>query len=335
MAGGVCPSLLVGVADEGYCPSAREALFAGLEVSPFLDFSLGDGGVEADASLGGISVSGVQEKFSAVVHGGRLALARGEERGTHILKPPPLVRVQDRKALPPNEHLTMQLAAQVYGIAAAPNGLCFDSQGQTVYVCRRFDLAIGGGKYAQEDLHALRMSSGSAGAFPAEVGKYEGSYEELAGLIAAHASRPELALAEFLRRLVFSYIYCNGDAHAKNFTLLSRDGEVVISPAYDLLNTELHLRGDDFALRGGLSEGMERSEVYQRTGHPCRSDFARFGERIGLEERVVGAILDAFMELPPSVYALVERSFLPTGKLKRQYLRTIGVRRERFVRGEA
>lgn len=49
-------------------------------------------------------------------------------------------------------------------------------------------------------------------------------------------------------------------------------------PAYDLLNTSLHVNGDDFGLDGGLSPNIVRSDVYESTGHPCRLDFARGSE---------------------------------------------------------
>ena len=44
--------------------------------------------------------------------------------------------------------------------------------------------------------------------------------------------------------------------------------------------TCLHIEGDDLGLNGGLSLTLEKSEMYERTGHPCRLDFERFGELI-------------------------------------------------------
>lgn len=68
-----------------------------------------------------------------------------------------------------------------------------------------------------------------------------------------------------------------------------------LAPAYDLMNTCLHIEGDDLGLNGGLSLTLEKSDVYERTGHPCRLDFERFGELIGLKKKRIEMILDSFL----------------------------------------
>lgn len=102
-------------------------------------------------------------------------------------------------------------------------------------------------------------------------------------------------------------------------------------PAYDLLNTSLHVNGDDFGLDGGLSPNIVRSDVYESTGHPCRLDFERFGERIGIKKPRVGRILDRYMQLPESAETLIRLSFL-NDKMKRYYQRIIQERLARFRR---
>ncbi len=57
--------------------------------------------------------------------------------------------------IPANEHLTMQIASQVYGISTAANGLCFTPRkGQTVYILR-FDILPDGSKLPMEDFASL------------------------------------------------------------------------------------------------------------------------------------------------------------------------------------
>lgn len=88
-----------------------------------------------------ISVSGVQEKFPAIIENGKIRISQKNERSTHILKPAPWDKTLiERKQIPANEHLTMQLASQIYGIETAANGLCFTPNGQAVYITRRFDI---------------------------------------------------------------------------------------------------------------------------------------------------------------------------------------------------
>ena len=56
----------------------------------------------------------------------------------------------------------------------------------------------------------------------------------------------------------------------------------------------------------GLSPDIEKSDVYDKTGHPCRLDFERFAERIGLPKKRAASVLDMFMEIPQETYALID-----------------------------
>lgn len=137
-----CPSTLA----EGfhtYSPAAINQLFDGHRVSHIL--CEGDdaflAGSKAGTAMRRISVSGAQEKFPAVIEEGIIRIAGDEEQSTYILKPYPWDELLlNRKLIPANEHLTMQVASQVYGIQTAANGLCFTGKGQPVYITRRFDI---------------------------------------------------------------------------------------------------------------------------------------------------------------------------------------------------
>nr|WP_317040980.1 HipA domain-containing protein [Salegentibacter flavus] len=63
-------------------------------------------------------MSGVQEKFSVLLEKNKLRLIKEGEQGTYILKPIPTVG-KKRDQMPANEHLTMQIARQVYNIETA------------------------------------------------------------------------------------------------------------------------------------------------------------------------------------------------------------------------
>ena len=104
-----------------------------------------------------------------------------------------------------------------------------------------------------------------------------------------------------------------------------------LAPAYDLMNACLHIEGDDLGLNGGLSLTLEKSDVYERTGHPCRLDFERFGEHIGLKKKRIEMILASFSLLPDEVEHLTNNSFL-NDKMKRTYLRIVKERIQRFNR---
>ncbi len=327
----VCPSTLL-PGFTSYSPRAVKMLFDGAAVSPFIDidFESERDQQHARENMSNMSISGAQEKFSAVIDNGRIRLSHEGEQATHILKPAPFnLSLSTRKQIPANEHLTMQIAAQVYGIRTASNGLCFSSTGQPVYITKRFDVTGGVKDCSQEDFASvLKMTEeGNDSYF-----KYNGDYAQIADAIKKiiPAWMPQTEL--FFRMVVFNYLFANEDAHMKNFSLVNRDGEYFLAPAYDLINTCIHIQsGSDLGLKEGLSPDIEKSDVYDRTGHPCRIDFERFAERISLPKKRIDMILDMFMEIPREVYALIDHSFL-NDKMKRSYRRVIEERRVRFIR---
>ena len=328
----VCPSTL----QEGYStysPAALRLLFDGQQVSHILDFD-SPNNEDSDRegylrNVGRISLSGVQPKASLIVNSQhQLVKPLDGERGTYILKPAPSsYALFERKYCPANEHLTMQLASQVYHIETAPNALCFFRDGEAAYLCRRFDVGPDGRKYQQEDFASL---AGLTNANGGSDFKYSNlSYEECADIIRRYVKAAPVEILKFFRIVVFNYLTLNDDAHLKNFSLINRgDGEYHLSPAYDLINTSLHLGMPRiFALDKGLfKEGMQLSD----TRTVCRNDFEEFGRRIGLSARVVKRELDTFATEFLLVKELIDRSFLSDG-LKRSYWLSYKYRRITLV----
>lgn len=306
-------------------------LFDEMPVSLILDFNIEDfqHAGEIIDSMHRISVSGVQEKFPAIIKDGKIRIASQNERSTHILKPAPWdMTIRDRKLMPANEHLTMQIAAQVYGIQTAKNGLCFMPDGHPVYITRRFDILSSRAKIQMEDFASVINRSEQIGG---SHFKYEGSYEDIALAIRANIGVWMVDMERFFELVVFNYIYANGDAHLKNFSLIFDGKGLRLAPAYDLLNTAVHIDGDDFALDNGLSPDLEKSDAYYRTGHPCRLDFESFGTKIGLKSTRINKILNKYTAIPDSALQFIAESLLPH-KAQRNYLRIISERTARFNR---
>lgn len=324
----VCPSTLA----EGfstYSPTALKLLFDGHTVSHILSFNSPNNETSDDKDytihVGRISLSGVQPKAALTLRAdGLLVKPAEDERGQYILKPAPQsYALLENKYCPANEHLSMQIASQVYHIETAANAVCFFRDGEAAYITRRFDVSPTGGKYQQEDLASI------AGLTKANGGsdyKYSNlSYEECAELIRKYASAPSVEVTKFFRVVVFNYLILNDDAHLKNFSLINRgDGEYHLSPAYDLVNTSLHLYEPRiFALDKGLfREGMKLTDTRTVT----REDFEEFGRRIGLPARLVKRELDFFATEQPLAKLLIDRSFL-SDKLKRNYWLSYNYRR--------
>jgi serine/threonine-protein kinase HipA len=247
-----CPVTLA----EGYNTYSRTGLirlFGGRKVHHILPYDSPSSSPETEAlfldNRRRISISGVQEKYSIVQDKNRLRLARQGEQSTHILKPPPM-GVKKAGQLPANEHLTMQIARQVFGIETAENGLIFFRNGQAAYLTRRFDVRTDGTRQGQEDFASL------AGRTPQTHGKhykYQGNYSELFSLLKRYVPAYRTESVRLLKVLIFNYLFSNGDAHLKNFSLVETPmGDYRLGPAYDLLNSRIHMDDSDFALEGGL-----------------------------------------------------------------------------------
>lgn len=327
----VCPSTLrPGLS--AYSFRAIKDLFDGVTVSPYIDIDFENGRDQQAAieNMGNISISGAQEKFSGVLDRGRIRLSREGEQGTYILKPAPMsIGLSTRKQIPANEHLTMQIAAQVYGIGTAINGLCFSPNGQPVYITKRFDVNNGVKDCSQEDFASImQMSEEGVGS----NFKYGGNYCQIADAIKRFIPAWMPQMEQFFRMVVFDYMFGNEDAHMKNFSLVNRGGEYFLAPAYDMMNTCIHIQsGSDMGLKDGFGPDVEKSDIYASTGHPCRIDFERFADRIGLPKKRADMVLDMFMQIPEETYGLINRSFL-SDKMKRSYKRVIEERRMRFIR---
>lgn len=322
----VCPSTLAEGYDT-YCPAARRALFDGAKVSHCLNVhSPANDDREAQEALknvGRISLSGAQPKFSMVV-GADLSLRYTEEgeQGTHLLKPRPnSYHLVNKNYCAANEHLTMQIASQVYGIETAANGLCFFSDGEAAYITRRFDMQPKG-KCQQEDFTSLMGLTKANGG--SDYKYCNGSYEECAEVISRYVRASRVDMLRFFSLVVFNFISLNDDAHLKNFSLINLGDEYWLSPAYDLINTSLHLYEPRiFALEKGLfREGMSMSD----TRSVGRKDFMEFGRRIGLPENLIKRELDRFSQDSPLAESLIDRSFL-SDNLKREYRQSTNFRR--------
>lgn len=159
-----CPGTL----SEGFDTYSRTALkrvFRGAKVHHVLQYDSPASNSETDElfeeNRKRISISGVQEKFSVLLDKNKLRLVNENEQGTHILKPIPSAGKKPDQ-IPANEHLTMQIARQVFGIETAENALIFFKDGKPAYITKRFDVkednSVPGGKtekWAQDDFASL------------------------------------------------------------------------------------------------------------------------------------------------------------------------------------
>jgi serine/threonine-protein kinase HipA len=325
-----CPGTLA----EGfatYSPGSLRRLFGGKKVSHFLTYDTPQANEEVAEKFfenrRRISISGVQEKLSMILEKNILRLTKEGEQGTFILKPVPS-DLKKADQVPANEHLTMQIAEQVYGINTAANAMVFFRDGTPAYITRRFDVRTEGGKWGKEDFASLagKTSSNAGPDF-----KYGSSYEECGQMIQRFVPAWRVEIEKYYALVVFNFLFSNGDAHLKNFSLLeSSDGDYLLSPAYDLLNTRLHTDDPDFALDKGLFADNFRSRQYKKNGHPSKADFAEFAGRLRVQEGRIVKLLSPFLENQKSVGTLISRSFLSDAS-KRGYLLMYNTRRNMLI----
>src|SRR5690606_29991056 len=115
--------------------------------------------------------------------------------------------------------------------------------------------------------------------------KYGSSYEALAELIVKYVPAYRVEMEKYFSLVVFNYLFSNGDAHLKNFSIMeTSSGDYLLSPAYDLINTRIHVEDTDFALKGGLFKDDFKSEHKKKTGKAGLEDFHEFARRIGINE---------------------------------------------------
>jgi serine/threonine-protein kinase HipA len=323
----VCPSTLR-PGFSSYSPAAQAALFGSRSRKVSHVLAIGPPGKNAalnktyNEHRKRISISGAQEKYSLRLEKNVLSLT--DTRGTHILKPIPHERLERLEDLPANEHVSMQIAKQVYRMRTAECGLIFFDDGSPAYLTRRFDYKPGGmDKYQLEDFATLL---GKTPELEGDSFKYNASYLDIAQLIPEYTSAASVVLLDFFRLLVFNYFIGNGDAHLKNFSLMeTRDGDMVLSPAYDLLCTALHLDDSHLALRDGLYAGDYDEKTYYDKGMYTGASFLVFAEKANIGALPARQIVDEMVGGADRAIALVGQSFL-SAEAKVQYA---GVLRQR------
>lgn len=306
---------------EGYCLACRKRLFNKAKVSTSLDFDAPHAGNIAafQEHSKRLSISGVQLKYSLRLEDGALKLS--EKNAQYILKPiPPSTHLVNLEDVPENEHVTMQIAEQVFKIRTAANALIYFKDEQPAYITKRFDVKNNGEKFLQEDFAQLtnrtKVSHG-------ETFKYDGTYEEIGQLIRRFVAASMPALEKFFQLVVFNYIFSNGDAHLKNFSLFRNDNrEYELTPAYDLMSTVIHTPHEsDTAL--DLFEGDMESEYYSTYGHYGRDNFLELSKRLGIVQTRAERIIDAFETKKEQIASFVEGSFLSPA-VKKLYIEKVG-----------
>ena len=312
---------------EGYCSSCRKKLFDGKKVSHVLPFDSpkGDTLPEYLERTKRLSISGVQLKYSLRLEKKELQLT--EKGGQYILKPiPPTTLIVMPDQAPENEHLTMQMGSQLFKLPVAENALIYFKDGAPAYITRRFDVKPDGSKHLQEDFAQI---SGKTSKIDGGNYKYDGTYEEIGTLIKKKVGASLPVLESFFRLVLFNYIFSNGDAHLKNFSLVQTEfGDYTLSKAYDLMCTVLHTPNEsDTAL--DLYKGDIESDFYRQYGYFGRPNFEELANRFGLLPKRAKDIIDKLLYKQNEVETFIKGSFLGD-EMKQKYISRYNDKWKRF-----
>ncbi len=308
-----CPGLLTEGYSE-YSPLFLRRMFSGRKVSHILPYNAPEIDEEDQIKFmrnrKKISISGMQEKYCVLLDKSSLRLTEENEKGTYILKPKPHGLKKVLMA-PANEHVTMQIASQIYHIPTAVNGLVFFSNNEPAYLTKRFDIDTNGAKLGKEDFATL------AGKTEENAGvnfRYEYSYQGIAELIKKYVGAWKIETEKLYNLVIFNFLFSNGDAHLKDFSLLETiNGDYILSPAYDLMDTRIHFDEEGFfALTDELFKEWYWSDcrIKNTQHHPCKDDFIKFGKKIGIAENRVNKLLAPFLKKQIGIEVLVKESFL-------------------------
>ena len=296
--GGECAGAIAFFA-EGVTPVSAEGRFRRLsdvEAGAILDslekrpLDIGEDGFR-------ISGAGAQDKLIACWKRGTVFLPLDGTPSTHIIK----TAIRDYPDSVENECFSMKLA-QACGLDCAKCRIAVIG-GKRRYVCERYDRTQVGGvvrRLHQEDFcQLLRVDPGR-------------KYEVLGGPGIAesfHLMR-EMSLSaadtlEFVRRIIFTFLIGNGDAHGKNFSVLYQGRRAALSPMYDVMSTTVY---PDVAQRMAMKIDGEYAFRWM-----TRGKFLRQAERLGLAPRMMDRELDRMaqriVKRAPSVAAKLSVRF--------------------------
>jgi serine/threonine-protein kinase HipA len=285
----------------------------GKETAPGLPYSEADlESLAKEIIQSQTAVTGVQAKLSLHISGNN---EYGTERrftivglwGGYILKPPSSFYPQ----LPGVEDVTMHLA-QIAKIKTVPHCLIRLQSGNLAYITKRVD-RTDKGKLAMEDMCQLteRLTED----------KYRGSYEQIAKVIQKHSATPGLDVVNFFELVLFCFLTGNADMHLKNFSLLEQPGlGMILSPAYDLLNTAMVNPADEEDMALTLNGRKKKLG---------RHDFITAMKTAGLEEKQCENIFNNMSKAVPKWLDMIDNSFL-SAAFKIQYKSIISERMSRI-----
>jgi serine/threonine-protein kinase HipA len=295
----LCPITYTPCGENRYSEAGLKLLGTGLKTLKDLEYTAEEQRKEAFNRAAKMSIQGVQPKLSAVlsIKDGKFILV--DKGGKYILKPQHQIYTQ----LPENEDLTMKLANEI-GLEIPVHGLIWSKDNTLTYFIKRFDRTGQNNKVPVEDFAQLAGLSRDT--------KYDYSMEKIVKLIDDYCTFPAIEKVKLFKLVIFNYLIGNEDSHLKNFSIITDDNQVKLSPCYDLVNSTIVLKEQDEEIAlpmKGKKKHLTRNILVNYFGI----------ERCKLTEKSVEKVLETITLAIPKWKTLIDISFL-SKDMKVKYL---------------
>ena len=300
-----CPITYNPCGDKRYSVAGLKLLSTGLLSLKDLEYTAEEQRQEAFNRASRMSIQGIQPKLSARLNIKEEKFEIVDTGGRYILKP----QHQFFPEMPENEDLTMKLASEI-GLEIPVHGLIWSKDKTLTYFIRRFDRKGQNDKVAVEDFAQLAGLTRDT--------KYDYSMEEVVDLINKFCTFPAIEKLILFKLVIFNYLTGNDDHHLKNFSIITEDGKVKLSPCYDLLNTTIEYRKPDEEIALPL-KGKKKNLTYN-----ILIEYFGLG-RCELTAKSVDKVLDTISSAIPVWKSLIDSSFLSNG-MKEKYLTLLETR---------
>jgi len=300
-----CPITYNPCGDKRYSVAGLKLLSTGLLSLKDLEYTAEEQRQEAFNRASRMSIQGIQPKLSARLNIKKEKFEIVDTGGRYILKP----QHQFFPEMPENEDLTMKLASEI-GLEIPVHGLIWSKDKTLTYFIRRFDRKGQNDKVAVEDFAQLAGLTRDT--------KYDYSMEEVVDLINKFCTFPAIEKLILFKLVIFNYLTGNDDHHLKNFSIITEDGKVKLSPCYDLLNTTIEYRKPDEEIALPL-KGKKKRLTYNNL-----IEYFGLG-RCELTAKSVDKVLDTISSAIPVWKSLIDSSFLSNG-MKEKYLKLLETR---------
>ena len=305
----ICPITYKPISQGKYSTDGIKLLSRNLTTLKDLEYTKEEQLQEAAARATKISIQGVQPKLSAKVNVNNSGFELVNKGGTFILKPQNFLFPE----LPENEDLTMRLATQI-GLEVPLHGLIYSKDNSLTYFIKRFDRYSKNKKTAVEDFAQLAGKSRDT--------KYNYSMEKLVKIINEFCTFPVIEKVKILNLTLFNFLVGNEDMHLKNFSLITRNGKVELSPHYDLINTTIAIKNvnEEIALPiDGKKKKLNKELLVKYFGK----------EILGLNQKTIIQTLDRIFGARNNWEETIEVSFL-SKEMKKNYLLLLNERWKRI-----